>query len=137
MTPLITWEKWIDPFGKDNDETRWNDYDDSEDDEDFNTIENENTYNNIINKEIRVIQSPMGLIPYNEHTAPGKIFNFWIGHTNFDITKSIINILEKIDGIEILDIFTRYRFRIAIGKCFNDSDVMKDITDKLYQYQDK
>jgi hypothetical protein len=78
----------------------------------------------------------MGLIPYNEYTAPSKLFNFWIGHTNFDITPTIIEILEKANGIEILDIFSRYRFRIAIGKCFNDADVMTDINDQLYNFLD-
>ena len=74
----------------------------------------------------------MGIIPFNDNTASGKIFNFWMGHTNFDISKSIVNIIEKIDGVETLDVFTRYRFRIAIGKAFDDSQIMRNINKKIY-----
>jgi hypothetical protein len=136
---LIIWEKWVDPFGQDGDETKWTDYDnenDNIDNEDYDdTLETESPQH-LINRSIKVIQSPMGLIPYNEYTAPSKLFNFWIGHTNFDITPTIIQILEKCHGVEILDIFSRYRFRIAIGKCFNDADIMTDINDQLYTFLD-
>lgn len=140
MKPIIKWEKWVDPFGSDMDEAKWTDYDNNitdpsdilqPDDEDDNLDEEPILKN--INKPIRVIASPLGLIPYNEHTASGKIFNFWLGHTNFSISNKIKDIIEKSDGVEILDIFTRYRFRIAIGKCFNDSDTMKLISDRIYQ----
>lgn len=142
-TPLIVWEKWTDPFGKEMDDAKWTDYDneingindlyedddiEEDDDEEFETL-------NFIGdkKEIRVIATPMGLMPYNELTAPGKIFNFWVGHTNFNITKSIASIIEQCEGVEILDIFTRYRFRIGVGKCFSDSETMKKINDAIYQ----
>lgn len=129
--PIIIWQKWADPFGDDIEETKWLDYDDqhSEDHDTIDALEKEG-----LNKstKIKVIASPMGLIPYNEHTASGKIFNFWTGHTNFDITKNIIDILEEIEGVETLDIFTRYRFRIGIGKCFDDALVMSNINETIY-----
>ena len=77
----------------------------------------------------------MGLIPYNEYTASSKIFNFWIGHTNFNLSKKIANIIEKTDGVETLDVFTRYRFRIGIGKVFEDRDVMKNIENNVKQHE--
>ena len=40
--------------------------------------------------------------------------------------------IEQSEGVEILDIFTRYRFRVGIGKCFNDSETMKKINDNIY-----
>jgi len=127
--PLIIWEKWIDPFGENMDEAKWTDYDN--DIQETDVLENEQ--NTIISKPIRVIASPLGLIPYNEHTASSKIFNFWLGHTNFNISENIKNLIENIPGVEILDIFTRYRFRIAIGKCFNDSETMQLITNTIEQ----
>lgn len=127
--PQIIWEKWIDPFGHDLDESKWNDYDDSDDSE---YLQAEMVKN--LPKPVKVISSPMGLIPYNEHTASSKIFNFWIGHTNFNLSKPVIDLIEKIDGIEILDIFTRYRFRIGIGKCFKDNEVMDDIKQNIYTF---
>ena len=81
-----------------------------------------------------VISSPMGIIPYNEYSAPSKIFNFWVGHANFDITEKIAKIIEQSRGVEILDVFTRYRFRIAIGKGFQDRDVMNVINNSIGLY---
>lgn len=134
-TPLIKWEKWVDPFGKDLDEAKWMDYDN-----DINSIiDDENDNNKPVinpNNPIKVIASPVGLIPYNEHTASGKIFNFWLGHTNFNISEKIKALIEESDGVEILDIFTRYRFRIAVGKCFNDSEIMLSINKKIYTFLD-
>ena len=85
---------------------------------------------------IKVMATPMGIIPVNENTASGKIFNFWVGHTNFNITKHLAGVIENIDGVETLDIFTRYRFRVGIGKAFIDSDVMRDINSKVYEILD-
>ena len=101
----------------------------------FNEI---STYEFLIKKRsIKVIASPMGLIPYNEHTASGKIFNFWLGHTNFDITINVSKIIENTDGVEALDIFTRYRFRVAIGKCFGASETMVRIQENICRYLDE
>lgn len=83
---------------------------------------------------IRVMATPMGIIPITENTSSSKIFNFWMGHTNFSITHRIAEIIEETNGVETLDVFTRYRFRIAIGKAFTDSGVMKNINDSVYEY---
>jgi len=142
---IIIWQKWLDPFGDDveqtdvpddndhnNDDNKF--YDPSDDDyADLDQLHNaEPKYEKI--KMTKVIATPMGIIPIDENTASGKIFNFWVGHTNFNITKFISSVIEKTPGVECLDVFTRYRFRIAIGKAFNGSDVMKNIQDSVYQY---
>lgn len=132
MKSLVVWEKWVDPFGLDHDETKWTDYNSDI----IDSIENDLVEEKSViksSKPIKVIATPLGLIPYNEYTASSKIFNFWIGHTNFNISESVKDILEHCSGVEILDIFTRYRFRIAIGKCFNDSEVMSTINEQISQ----
>lgn len=129
--PLIVWEKWIDPFGQAMDEAKWTDYENEIDDlEDVEFLDESFP---VSEKPIRAIATPMGIIPYNEFTAPAHIFNFWVAHTNFNISANVVEIIEKSEGVEILDIFTRYRFRIGIGKCFNDSDTMKNINDNIYE----
>lgn len=128
--PLVVWEKWVDPFGQALEEAKWTDYENKiEDIEDLDLIEDEG----LDVRQIKAIATPMGIIPYNELTSPAKLFNFWVGHTNFDITARIVSIIETTPGVEILDIFTRYRFRVGIGKCFSDSETMKLINDKLYE----
>lgn len=124
FTSQIIWEKWVDPFGENMDEAQWNNYDNEESESD-GYPEMEQIKGS--GKPVRVIASPLGLIPYNEYTSSAKIFNFWVGHTNFNLSSEIVNAFEKCEGIEILDIFTRYRFRIAIGKCFIDNEVMRNI----------
>lgn len=136
--PLIVWEKWSDPFGQEMDDAKWTDYDNQiEDSLNDGEFVEEDEIEDIIrpipdSRGIRVIASPMGLIPYNELTAPGKIFNFWVGHTNFSLSTKVAKAIEQCDGVEILDIFTRYRFRIGIGKCFVDSEIMKNIHDHIH-----
>ena len=133
MKHKIVWEKWLDPFGTDFDETKWMDYDNEEENyEDDELVEE--ILKSRSTKPVKVISTPMGIIPYNEYTASGKIFNFWVGHTNFDITQAIVDILEKFEGVEILDIFTRYRFRIGIGKCFEDKEILSNINNNIEKY---
>lgn len=135
MEPLIVWEKWIDPFGQALDEAKWTDYENEIDTlEDVEFVDDETGDMDLIQKPIRAITTPMGIIPYNELTAPAKLFNFWVGHTNFNITPNISKIIEKCEGVEILDIFTRYRFRIGVGKCFTDNETMKTINDETYAF---
>jgi hypothetical protein len=76
-------------------------------------------------------------VPYDEYNSASKIFNFWIGHTNFNISKPVSQIIENIEGVETLDIFTRYRFRIGIAKLFKPSEVMSSITNSIYGYLDE
>jgi hypothetical protein len=124
----IAWEKWRDPFlGYDENEidvdSHMNFLDEAEEGEPNDTI-------NKTSNPIKVIATPMGLIPYNEYTASSKIFNFWIGHTNFTISKNTAQIIENTDGVETLDVFTRYRFRVGIGKVFEDREVMRLIEER-------
>lgn len=140
---IIIWEKWRDPFlGYDeNDidieaEPMPQFLDDiNEDNEEDESLEKNDLVKS--SKPVRVIATPMGLIPYNEYTASGKIFNFWTGHTNFNITKNVARIIETTHGIETLDVFTRYRFRIGIGKVFEDRTVMKSIEDRINDQRKK
>jgi len=136
--PLIVWEKWVDPLGLEQEESFVNEFFDEENEEDENILPD-----NIIDgsedskkppKHIRVLSTPMGLIPLDQTISAGKIFNFWTGYTNFNITKSVAHIIEKTNGVETLDIFTRYRFRIGVGKLFEDGDVMREINSRVYEH---
>lgn len=58
-------------------------------------------------------------------------FDCWIGHTNFDITMRVKDILDLMPGIEFLKIYSRYRFLIGVGKMFDFADVRKTIEDSI------
>jgi len=54
-------------------------------------------------------------------------FDCWMGHTNFDVTPAIREKLNKIPGVEVLKICSRYRFFIGVGSMFNFPEVRKNI----------
>tara|TARA_Y100000592_G_scaffold97970_1_gene169872 strand:+ start:3131 stop:3595 length:465 start_codon:yes stop_codon:yes gene_type:complete len=58
-------------------------------------------------------------------------FDCWVAHTNFNLTENIKNKLDSIEGIELLKVFSRYRFLVGVGKMFEFSDVRKTIEDTL------
>jgi len=136
---LIVWQKWSDPLGEDDLEAipEENDAFDSEAEfyeDDSESSEEEHEAIEFYKRPTKVIMTPMGIIPYTDNTASNKIFNFWVGHTNFDISLPICNIIEMSQGVETLDIFTRYRFRIGIGKLFDTSSVINSINNSVYKY---
>ncbi len=120
MKKTIAWEKWKDPF-----EVHVED----DDDNDFNAYEHKKTGRNM-----RAVVTSMGVMPITEYNTPGKTFSFWIGHTNFSITKDIHKLIGDIEGVETFDIFTRYRFRVGIGKLFDETSVKKMIDKGLAEY---
>lgn len=54
-------------------------------------------------------------------------FECWIGHTNFNLTENIKDKLDQIEGVEMLKVYSRYRFLVGIGRMFDFSDVRKNI----------
>tara|TARA_Y100001937_G_scaffold109885_1_gene154989 strand:- start:518 stop:958 length:441 start_codon:yes stop_codon:yes gene_type:complete len=58
-------------------------------------------------------------------------YDCWIGHTNFNLTEGIKKTLNKIEGIEVLKICSRYRFFIGVGRMFDFSDVRKTVEKEL------
>lgn len=138
QSDIIIWEKWRDPFGWDDIENiiDRNEKDSLKDHIENETYEEENHEKNIVVKNIKdqFVLTPLGMIPLTENTVSSKIFNFWTGHTIFSISKNISSIIENVVGVETLDVFTRYRFRISVGKAFNDSYVLREINETVFTY---
>ena len=64
-------------------------------------------------------------------------FDCWLGHTNFNLTEEIKEGLNKVDGIEVLKICSRYRFFVGIGKMFEFSDVRERIEKDILNQGEK
>lgn len=78
------------------------------------------------------LSGPGGIIPLHENMLPGKLFNFWVGHTNFDLGQdNLVARIERTDGVETLDIITRYRFRVGIGRAFDQDKVKIAVENSL------
>lgn len=136
MNKRIIWKKWINPFFDDTKEST----------EDFENFKREwkDSYEELeekTNKQEKaqqagnnvgpVLVGPMGIIPLVEHNRADKVYNLWIMHTNFSITDKIKNLLCEIDGVETLDIFTRYRVRVGFGEAFDAYEVQDKIQEVL------
>jgi len=139
---LIAWEKYKSPFGDDDDDepdyepkTPSKGYDDGySEEEGFPFLQTDQMHHNMMKKPIKLLSTPMGMIPLNEQTLSSKIFNFWTGHTNFNITADIHNIIEQTEGVETLDVFTRYRLRVGVGKAFDDGVVLREINSNVAKF---
>jgi len=111
VNDVVSWEKWVDPYSSivDRDDIQGM----PEGERDFHEGGN-NT---------KVIFTSMGIVPITEANTPGKVFNFWTGHTNFNVTPKIRQIIKSIDGVEIFNVLTRYRVRVGVAKLFNEERV--------------
>lgn len=78
-----------------------------------------------------VTPTAFGPLYLGSNFHPMNMFNFWIGHTNFDITKKELEIISRIIGVEVAAVHTRYRFIIAVGKAFNEEQVKGEIEKSL------
>jgi len=131
---IISWEKWKDPWNKEEskqDPTSELDYWEG-DESDLDELDDTEMTSDL-EEEGRIIITPMGAIPLLNHNSPGKIFNLWIGHTNFKISNKIMDVIANILGVESLDIYTPYRMRLGVGRLFQPKEVMHRIDLKLNQ----
>lgn len=126
---VIKWEKWKDPFANEaatetvEEEERA--YKDSY--EQLETLSTKTRYSGPL------LVGPMGVIPINENNAPSKVYNFHMMYTNFNLSDQVVKKIEECSGVETLDVFTRYRARIGIGKVFDAEKVKKRIKKALCQ----
>jgi hypothetical protein len=86
----------------------------------------------------RVIHTPLGVYPEDSLLKPSDRWDCWIGHTNFDITNSVVAKLDsEIDGVEALKILGRYSFFVGVGRLFDIAQVRKDIETLLCVYTEQ
>lgn len=123
--PQIKFEKWESPYGDDAEARDLPDIDYEDEDGEEQSVNLRHIMDE--DKKTQIIATPLGIIPLNEFSDPSKVFNFWCGHTNFVINKDVENILYRAEGVEAYLTFSPYRFRIAIGKLFEEQEVMEEI----------
>jgi len=96
------------------------DEEDEEEEEDYDLFDKKK---NIIHSSPMVPITPQLM----DDVAMLSSFDCWLGHTNFDLTHGIKDVLNKVPGIEILKICSRYRFFVGIGQMFDFTEVRNDI----------
>lgn len=117
----IAWENW------DSDVLEQEIIDNILESEDFEEEEEAEDALLFLGKIPKLITTPTGIYQLHDKMNILNQFDCWMGHTNFDLTKSVEKIIESVEGVELLSIIGRYRFFIGIGKLFNFSDVRRTI----------
>tara|TARA_R100001163_G_scaffold57079_1_gene44883 strand:+ start:3259 stop:3909 length:651 start_codon:yes stop_codon:yes gene_type:complete len=124
-TKKIAWENW------DSDVLEQEVTDaifESEDFEDEEAVEDAILF---LGKIPKLVTTPTGVYQLHDKMNILNQFDCWMGHTNFDLTKSVEKVIESIEGVELLTVIGRYRFFIGIGKLFSFSDVRRTIENIL------
>ena len=124
----IIWEKWRDPFDIPEDSIRdeISEADGDIESEIYQALEEERAFE-LFQSPVKVVFTQFGMMAIPEYSQPSKQFKFWSGHTNFEITHDIFAIIESTEGVETLDVLSRYRFRVGVGKAFKDREVMSKV----------
>tara|TARA_R100000005_G_scaffold95912_2_gene79504 strand:+ start:13888 stop:14478 length:591 start_codon:yes stop_codon:yes gene_type:complete len=120
----IAWERW------DEDVIEQEIVEDFYSDEDGDEESIEDALN-FLEKIPSLVTTPMGMFQLHDKMNILNQFDCWMGYTNFEITNSIRDTLEKVEGVELLNIMTRYRFFLGVGKMFNFSDVRRSVESLL------
>tara|TARA_R110002020_G_scaffold298736_4_gene514581 strand:+ start:3566 stop:4174 length:609 start_codon:yes stop_codon:yes gene_type:complete len=116
----IAWERWDeDVLEQEIVEDFYENHEDAEDEE---SVEDALAF---LGKIPSLVTTPMGMYQLHDKMSVLNQFDCWMGYTNFDITKSVQEAIEKLEGVELLSIMTRYRFFLGVGKMFEFSDVRK------------
>ena len=118
MIKKIQWLKWEDPLTP------------NKDDIDLETKSHKDSFKEFDDSEerhVRLVVGPYGLLPLNENAVTAKLYKLWVGHCNFEITDTVKEKIESVAGVEVLRIWTRYRFWLGVANLFDDSDVQSNI----------
>ena len=87
--------------------------------------------------ESKLLHTPLGCFPTDSPLKPSDRWDCRMGHTNFEITQSTKDILNRVDGVEALKVLGRYTFFIGIATMFKFKDVRVDIERQLCSYTEQ
>lgn len=129
MSPQrIIWQKWIDPFIAAMDEFR-DKYTDS-----YAFMERPGQTGVY---EGPAVMGPAGIVPLNELNSPSRNFNLWVGHSSTLLTQQIVDRVKTVPGVEILKIWTPYRFWLGVGKAFEEDTVKREVMRAVFPAPEK
>tara|TARA_R110000824_G_scaffold187701_3_gene368967 strand:+ start:2698 stop:3285 length:588 start_codon:yes stop_codon:yes gene_type:complete len=122
----VAWERWDEDVIEQ--EIIENFYEENYEEEDPQIAEEALLF---LEKIPHLVSTPMGMYQLHDKMNIMNQFECWMGYTNFDITHSIRDKIEKVEGVELLNVTSRYRFFLGIGKLFNFSEVRLAIENTL------
>lgn len=115
----IIFKKWVDPFRVAMNEHKERGWSDS-----YKYLDNPGQVGAY---QGPMLAGPIGFIPINEMNCPSKNFNLWVGHTSFELDQPTLNRMKVVPGVEVLKVWTRYRFWLGVGAAFEENEVKKAV----------
>lgn len=79
----------------------------------------------------QVIHTPFGHVPSDSKFKPSDRWQCWLGYTNFGITKSVLDKLQRVEGVDALKVLSRYSFCLGVGKLFEFNEVRQNIENEI------
>lgn len=134
MKKQCVWEKYVCPWNTNQSELDYippdQEFQCGPEDDDVDDCDD---YPKQFKQPMPMLGTPFGVIVPTEYTFATKQFDFWILHTNFDVTENVIHLIESVPGVETVEPVTRYRLRIGFPRTnfFNITEVKQHITDSL------
>ncbi len=80
------------------------------------------------------ILTPQGPLPLTENNKPSVVWNLWVLHIDVDLTTDLKDKIKLVSGVELLNVLSRYRTLISIGKVFEPDKVKVDIESVICDY---
>lgn len=121
---IIKFSKWKDGFKNFLKHAKKQEENIDFDSEDFDTAEQ---FQELNGYQGPIIMTDFGAIPLNETTLPSTNFNFWRGDTNFPLNIAHKMVIDTMLGIETVNFYTPYRFRVAIAPLFDEKSTLKNL----------
>jgi len=128
MKKKFAWEKWYNLL---DDEVESMNKESEEEIVTFDLEESENSFHGVM---VPQNPPPIGFVSaIKEQNEFINSFDFWVLHTNFDITEEIKQLMESIPGVESITVLTRYRVKVGLTKSglFNNTQVKQMIQNKI------
>ena len=120
----IAWEKWDDDILTDEIAETLSIEDDDDEELAEDALE-------LMSKIPKLVSTPLGIFQLYDKMSPIRQYDCWMGYTNFDITQQVEKQIEKIEGVELLFVISRYRFFLGVAKMFEFRDVRTGIESLL------
>lgn len=79
----------------------------------------------------KILSTPLGSVHLDGTQESERLFNVWVGHTNFNLTDQHYSLIEPVQGVEALQPISRYRFQVAVGFAFDENKVKTSISEAL------
>lgn len=106
-----------------------NEINDNNEDETYEEKE-EKEYGGII-KIGKLVQTPLGIFRDDNTFHPLRGLPIYMAHLNFPVMESMIEILNKVPGIEAFQVKGRYRLLFVFAKMFDEDEIMENIESSL------